>query len=423
MTMSRPRSTAPAGRSRWCRCPITPARTGRAPLLRRGLDGARARGAAAAGPGHARVRGRDDGTLGASVRSADARVAKTVWPIISQTARASGRTRRAGGRGRACRAAHRRAGAEHEPCGYPHASGPGRGAREDPGAPAAAARYARARHADILARVTGIDALNRASMVEAQGLRDMRMRALDAIYRVAPVRRVLMQTGSRRAGLSPSLRGCATAGRRRASRRPFRMCDVPSAMAKFIIRSTASGVTKAARSTDTAPAGHVPGKRRHSTRPGPGPRKAGRQLRVILCLLHQRGKAQPPQAKAAGSTSDRPASRIVQRTVEQERARNAAWSRPWLFRRRQAPGLELGKHLGGRGIRRQGAGAAFLRTKARWPPPPPHPGRVMIRRAAPVRNRACRARRRAGGSRKGPAHAPPSAPRGWRRPRARNPPG
>jgi 2-octaprenyl-6-methoxyphenol hydroxylase len=37
-----------------------------------------------------------------------------------------------------------------------------------------------------LARVTGIDALNRASMVEAQGLRDMRMRALDAIYRVAP---------------------------------------------------------------------------------------------------------------------------------------------------------------------------------------------------------------------------------------------
>jgi 2-octaprenyl-6-methoxyphenol hydroxylase len=57
------------------------------------------------------------------------------------------------------------------------------------------ARYSRARHADILARVTGIDALNRASMVEAQGLRDMRMRALDAIYRVAPVRRVLMQTG------------------------------------------------------------------------------------------------------------------------------------------------------------------------------------------------------------------------------------
>jgi 2-octaprenyl-6-methoxyphenol hydroxylase len=60
--------------------------------------------------------------------------------------------------------------------------------------PCCATLWARA-HADILARVTGIDALNRASMVEAQGLRDMRMRALDAIYRVAPVRRVLMQTG------------------------------------------------------------------------------------------------------------------------------------------------------------------------------------------------------------------------------------
>jgi 2-octaprenyl-6-methoxyphenol hydroxylase len=68
-------------------------------------------------------------------------------------------------------------------------------AREDPGAQPLLRRYARARHADIVARVTGIDALNRASMVEAQGLRDMRMRALDAIYRVAPVRRVLMQTG------------------------------------------------------------------------------------------------------------------------------------------------------------------------------------------------------------------------------------
>ncbi len=69
------------------------------------------------------------------------------------------------------------------------------GSRDDPGARPLLERYARARHADIVARVTGIDALNRASMVEAQGLRDMRMRALDAMYRVAPVRRILMQTG------------------------------------------------------------------------------------------------------------------------------------------------------------------------------------------------------------------------------------
>ncbi len=67
--------------------------------------------------------------------------------------------------------------------------------REDPGARPLLRRYARARHAEVMARVTGIDALNRASMVEAQGLRDMRMRALDAIYRVAPVRHIMMQTG------------------------------------------------------------------------------------------------------------------------------------------------------------------------------------------------------------------------------------
>ena len=68
-------------------------------------------------------------------------------------------------------------------------------AREDPGGPEILRRYMRARETEVRARVMGIDALNRASMAEAQGLRDLRMRALDAIYRVAPVRRVLMQTG------------------------------------------------------------------------------------------------------------------------------------------------------------------------------------------------------------------------------------
>jgi 2-octaprenyl-6-methoxyphenol hydroxylase len=67
--------------------------------------------------------------------------------------------------------------------------------RDDPGARALLRRYGRARHAEVLARVTGIDALNRASMAEAQGARDMRMRALDAFYSVAPVRRVLMRAG------------------------------------------------------------------------------------------------------------------------------------------------------------------------------------------------------------------------------------
>jgi 2-octaprenyl-6-methoxyphenol hydroxylase len=67
--------------------------------------------------------------------------------------------------------------------------------RDDPGARALLQKYNRARHAEVVARVTGVDALNRASMAEAQGLRDMRMRALNAIYSVAPVRRVMMRAG------------------------------------------------------------------------------------------------------------------------------------------------------------------------------------------------------------------------------------
>jgi 2-octaprenyl-6-methoxyphenol hydroxylase len=67
--------------------------------------------------------------------------------------------------------------------------------RDDPGTRPMLQRYHRARHAEVLARVTGVDALNRASMAEAQGLRDMRMRALNAIYSVTPVRRVMMRAG------------------------------------------------------------------------------------------------------------------------------------------------------------------------------------------------------------------------------------
>jgi 2-octaprenyl-6-methoxyphenol hydroxylase len=67
--------------------------------------------------------------------------------------------------------------------------------RADPGARDLLRKYHRARHVEVLARVTGIDALNRASMAEAQGLRDLRMRALNAIYSVTPVRRVMMRAG------------------------------------------------------------------------------------------------------------------------------------------------------------------------------------------------------------------------------------
>ncbi|MFY9212206.1 MAG: UbiH/UbiF family hydroxylase [Aestuariivita sp.] len=55
--------------------------------------------------------------------------------------------------------------------------------------------YHRARHNDVRLRVQGIDLLNRASMVSAQPLRDLRAKGLDALYALAPVRKTLMQMG------------------------------------------------------------------------------------------------------------------------------------------------------------------------------------------------------------------------------------
>ncbi len=55
--------------------------------------------------------------------------------------------------------------------------------------------YHRARHREVQARVTGIDALNRASMAGAQGLRDLRAGLLDMLYSMAPLRRTMMRAG------------------------------------------------------------------------------------------------------------------------------------------------------------------------------------------------------------------------------------
>ncbi|MDE3081539.1 MAG: UbiH/UbiF family hydroxylase, partial [Paracoccaceae bacterium] len=52
--------------------------------------------------------------------------------------------------------------------------------------------YTRRRHTEVRARVMGIDTLNRASMIAAPTLRDLRAQALNALYSVAPVRRTLM---------------------------------------------------------------------------------------------------------------------------------------------------------------------------------------------------------------------------------------
>jgi 2-octaprenyl-6-methoxyphenol hydroxylase len=55
--------------------------------------------------------------------------------------------------------------------------------------------YHRQRHLDVQARIRGIDMLNRASMMGAQGLRDLRATALNALYSVPPVRKTLMRAG------------------------------------------------------------------------------------------------------------------------------------------------------------------------------------------------------------------------------------
>ncbi len=55
--------------------------------------------------------------------------------------------------------------------------------------------YHRRRWPDVALRVAGVGMLNRASMLEARPLRDLRAGLLDALYTAAPVRRALMQLG------------------------------------------------------------------------------------------------------------------------------------------------------------------------------------------------------------------------------------
>ena len=57
------------------------------------------------------------------------------------------------------------------------------------------AAYHRRRWPEVKARVTGIDLLNRASMLGTPQLRDLRGAALKALYSLAPVRRGLMKAG------------------------------------------------------------------------------------------------------------------------------------------------------------------------------------------------------------------------------------
>ncbi len=63
------------------------------------------------------------------------------------------------------------------------------------GQPAMLDRYHRRRWPEVQARVAGIDVLNRASMMGAPVLRDLRALGLDVLYGAAPIRRTLMRVG------------------------------------------------------------------------------------------------------------------------------------------------------------------------------------------------------------------------------------
>ncbi|WP_409455695.1 UbiH/UbiF family hydroxylase [Paracoccus sp. (in: a-proteobacteria)] len=67
--------------------------------------------------------------------------------------------------------------------------------RDDPGSRASLDAYARRRRPDALARLMGIDALNRTSMATPRPLRDLRAAALGTLYASGPVRRLLMKAG------------------------------------------------------------------------------------------------------------------------------------------------------------------------------------------------------------------------------------
>ncbi|MFD1912787.1 UbiH/UbiF family hydroxylase [Halodurantibacterium flavum] len=68
-------------------------------------------------------------------------------------------------------------------------------ARDTLGSPAMLRAYHRRRWPEVQARVAGIDMLNRASMLGAPVLRDLRAGALDLLYGPPPVRRALMRAG------------------------------------------------------------------------------------------------------------------------------------------------------------------------------------------------------------------------------------
>lgn len=69
-------------------------------------------------------------------------------------------------------------------------------AGRDIGGGALLAQFNRRRHPAILARVMGVDLLNRAAMAEFQPLRDLRLAGLKALHGIAPIRQAAMRLGT-----------------------------------------------------------------------------------------------------------------------------------------------------------------------------------------------------------------------------------
>ena len=65
----------------------------------------------------------------------------------------------------------------------------------DPGAAAVTARYEARRRGDVASRTTGVDLLNRSLLTDAAPALALRALALQAVKRVAPLRRLLMREG------------------------------------------------------------------------------------------------------------------------------------------------------------------------------------------------------------------------------------
>ncbi|WP_420860758.1 UbiH/UbiF family hydroxylase [Algirhabdus cladophorae] len=65
----------------------------------------------------------------------------------------------------------------------------------DAGDAALLERYHKSRYSEVKLRVTGVDALNRASMMSAQPMRDLRALGLQGLHAAGPVRKTLMKLG------------------------------------------------------------------------------------------------------------------------------------------------------------------------------------------------------------------------------------